>query len=88
MIPTSITTISDLRFKTKAVLAKALKEPVVIFHRAVPKGVILSVKEYEDLMSTLEDYYLSLRAEEYEKEDKKDVDWISLDTLKKQLKVD
>lgn len=85
MIPTSITTISDLRFKTKAVLAKAIKEPVVIFHRSVPKGVILSVKDYEDMMSTLEDYYLSLRAEEFIKEDKKKVAWITDKDMRKRF---
>jgi len=88
MIPTSLTTISDLRFKTKEVFARALKAPVVVFHRAIPKGVILSVKDYEEMMGTLEDYYLSLRAEEYEKEPKNKVDWITLDELKKQLKLE
>lgn len=88
MIHTSLTTISDLRFKTKAVLARALKEPVVVLHRAVPKGVILSMADYEDMTSTLEDYYLSLRAQEYEKEDKDTKDWMSLASLKKQLKME
>lgn len=88
MMPMSLTTISDLRFKTKAVLAKALKEPVVVLHRAIPKGVILSMADYEDLTSTLEDYYLSLRAEEYEKEKKNSVDWMMEKELRKRLKAE
>lgn len=88
MIPTSFTTISDLRFKTKAVLAKAAKSPVLVLHQATPKGVILSVSDYEDMMSTLEDYYLSLKAEEYEKEDKTKVHWTTINDLKKQLKLE
>lgn len=88
MIPTSFTTISDLRFKTKAVLAKAVKSPVLILHQATPKGVILSVSDYEDIMSTLEDYYVSLKAEEYEKEEKNAADWTTLKDIKKQLKLE
>lgn len=88
MIPTSFTTISDLRFKTKAVFAKAAKSPVLVLHQATPKGVIMSVSDYEDMMSTLEDYYLSFKAEEYEKEDKSKVDWITIGELKKQFKLE
>ena len=67
MIPSVIYTISDLRFKTKDVLASAMKEPVTLFHRSTPKGVLMSVEKYQDLMSTLEDYYLSIRAVEFER---------------------
>ncbi|MEK7592792.1 MAG: type II toxin-antitoxin system prevent-host-death family antitoxin [Patescibacteria group bacterium] len=85
MIPSVIYTISDLRFKTKDVLASAMKEPVTLFHRSTPKGVLMSVEKYQDLMSTLEDYYLSIRAVEFEKEDKSTVAWISGKDMKKHL---
>lgn len=86
MIPTSFTTISDLRFKTKEVLARAAKKPVIILHRAEPRGVILSVAEFEEIMSNLEDYYLSKRAEELIKKDNKStVRWITDKKLRKDL---
>ncbi len=85
MIPGTITTISDLRFKTKQVLASAAKAPVFVFHRSTPRGVLLSVAEYQEIMDTLEDYYLSLRAQEYEKEEKKGIPWISDKKLRTQL---
>lgn len=84
MTNTAITTISDLRYKTQEVLDSADNGPVTILHHATPKGVLLSIKEYEQIMSTLEDYYLSLRAEEYEKEDKSTVSWISEKTIREQ----
>lgn len=88
MITQNISTISDLRFKTKDVLAKAAKEPVFLFHRATPKGVLLSISEYEELMNTLEDFYLSLRAEDYEKENKQKIKWVNERELQKQLNKD
>lgn len=72
----NISTVSDLRFKTKDVIKKAAKEPVYIFHRSMPQGVLLSQERYENLMSTVEDYYLSLKASEYEKEKKNKTDWV------------
>lgn len=85
MISNNISTITDLRFKTKEVLKKALEEPVFLFHRSTPKGVIMSYENYEELMSTLEDFYDSTKAEEYEKEDKEKVSWISSGKLQKLL---
>lgn len=81
-----IFTISDLRFKTKKVLEKANQEPVFLFHRSSPRGVIISFKKYQEILSQLEDYYLSLKAQELEKEDKKKVKWISHDKVKTLLK--
>lgn len=82
IISDDISTISDLRFKTKAVLHKAARGPVLIFHRSSPKGVILSVEKYNEIMSDLEDYYLSIKAEEYESENKSKTKWISHKDLK------
>lgn len=77
MIHTAISTISDLRYKTKKVLKDASKSPVVVMHRTSPQGVILSMKKYQEMLDTIEDYYLSLRAQEYENEDKSNSKWIS-----------
>lgn len=82
----NISTISELRFKTKDVLAKSGKEPVFLFHRSTPKGVLLSYEKYQELLGSLEDYYLSLKAEEYENEDKGKIAWKSHEEVKKLLK--
>lgn len=83
----NISTISDLRFKTKAVLKKAESSPVFLFKRSTPWGVFLSYDMYQQLMDTLEDFYLSTKAESYEEEDKKKIDWIPHSQVKKLLNV-
>lgn len=86
MLSTNISTISDLRFKTDEVLAKADLSPLFLFNRSTPRAVILSVEEFNKISEQLEDYYLASRAEEYEKEDKSKIDWVSHDEIKKLLK--
>ena len=81
-----ISTISDLRFKTKDVLKKVKDNPVYLFHRSSPKGVILSMEKYKELMDNLEDYFLSLKVGEYELEDKKSVNWIKHSDVRKLVK--
>ena len=84
---TNTRTITDLRFKTKEVLAKAEEGPVYLFHRSIPKGVIMSFEEYSNLVDQLEDYFLSLKAAEYEREDKNNTDWVSQEEVEKMLKM-
>ncbi len=81
----NIRTISDLRFKTKEVLDKAGKEPVFVFHHSRPSGVLISFEKYQELQDTVEEYYASVRAEEYEGADKKNVVWTSHKDVKKRL---
>ncbi|MBI4973543.1 type II toxin-antitoxin system prevent-host-death family antitoxin [Candidatus Roizmanbacteria bacterium] len=81
MLPNIIRTVSDLRYKTKDVMAKAQHEPVVLFEHNSPKGVLLSMDRYEELVHNLEDYYDSIKAQEYEKENKKKVKWAKLDDI-------
>lgn len=81
-----ISTISDLRFKTKDVFKKVKDNPVYLFHRSSPKGVILSMEKYSELMDTLEDYFLSLKVGEYEAEDKKSVNWTAHSDVRKMMK--
>ncbi len=85
MITQNISTITDLRFKTKSVLDKADNSPVFLFNRSTPAGVIMSFKKYEEIMGVLEDYYLSVKAEEYEKENKANIDWVSHKDVKKAI---
>ncbi|PIP57571.1 hypothetical protein COX03_02400 [Candidatus Woesebacteria bacterium CG22_combo_CG10-13_8_21_14_all_39_10] len=82
MLSTNISTISDLRFKTDEVLAKADLSPLILFHRSTPRAVILSVEGFNKISEQLDDYYLALRAEEYEKEDKSKIDWVKHSQVK------
>ena len=79
----NITTISDLRFKTKEVLKRAEKMPLFVFNRSVPQSVLMSYESYETLMSDLEDYCDAKLAIEYEKEDKSKVKWVSQKNVEK-----
>ncbi|KKQ24090.1 MAG: hypothetical protein US40_C0011G0005 [Candidatus Roizmanbacteria bacterium GW2011_GWC2_37_13] len=81
----NISTISDLRFKTKKVINKANTSPVFLFNRSTPTSVIISFEKYQEMTDTLEDYYLSLKAEDYEKENKDKVKWISHKEIKKHV---
>ncbi len=85
MITSNISTISDLRFKTKEVLAKTKTGPVILFHRSTPIGTLLSYTEYEELLNTLDDYYLAQKAGGLEAEENKKVSWITHDKVKKLL---
>ena len=86
IIPQSLVTVSDLRYKTGKVLKKAQKEPVFVYKRKRLQGVILSTALFKKLLDELEDYYLSLKAQEYEKEDKDKTEWISFEKMEKLLK--
>lgn len=59
--------------------------PSYIFYRSTPKAVILSITEYEQLLDSIDDYYASLRAQEYEKETKEDIQWISARQMRHRL---
>ncbi|PIZ44799.1 hypothetical protein COY32_05965 [candidate division WWE3 bacterium CG_4_10_14_0_2_um_filter_41_14] len=71
------TTISDLRYNTAEVFSKIRKSPVYVLQRSKPKGVFMSMDDFEELMTKAEDYNLSLKAQEYESEDKTSVSWVS-----------
>ena len=78
-----IYSITDLRFKTEKVLEKAKKEPVFLFYRHTLKGVLLSFESYQEMLNQLEDYFDSIKAERYEKENKGKVKWIPFSEIKK-----
>lgn len=59
--------------------------PLYIFYRSKPEAVLLGLEEYEKLRDLAEDYLDSLRAQEYEKKDKKKEKWIPLEKLAKEL---
>ncbi|OGG13190.1 hypothetical protein A3D77_00520 [Candidatus Gottesmanbacteria bacterium RIFCSPHIGHO2_02_FULL_39_11] len=80
--PNQISSISDLRFKTKSVLKKSKDAPVFLFNRTVPEGVLLSLEKYQEMTDAMEDYFLSLKSESFESEDKKKVEWVPLEEVK------
>ena len=79
MIPTArnIKTISDLRENATALLKQVqnLYEPLFILYRSKPQAVLLSLEEYQKLADMAEDYIDSLKAQEFEKEDKRKIKW-------------
>lgn len=83
----NIINISNLRFKTMDALKQAKRSPVFLFHRTTPKGVLLSLEKFQEMEDIIEDYYLSLRAEEFEQEDKGKTKWTTHDELKNKLHV-
>ena len=88
IIPTSrnTKTITDLREKTVELLEQIKNSgPTFIFHHSKPKAVMLSIEEYSNMMSMLEDYFDALKAKEMEEEGAKG--GISLDQLIKKYQL-
>lgn len=89
IIPTSdnTRTISDLREKTIELLKQLSSTygPLYIFYRSRPSAVMLNIGEYQKLLEIAEDYFDALKAEEYEKEDKTRIKWLSHEELIKKL---
>lgn len=89
IIPTSqnTKTISDLREKPVEILKRLRSAygPLYIFYRSKPNAVMLNLLEYQKLLDIAEDYFDSLKAEEYEKEDKNKIRWLTNNELVKKL---
>lgn len=72
--------------------SKLLKEvqdfygPLFILYRSKPKAVLLSLDEYEKLADLAEDYIDSLKAQEFEAQDKRKIRWIGQKEAQKLLK--
>lgn len=79
---TNVATISDMRLNPKSLLNKAENNPIFMFYHSRPKAVLLSIAEYQNLQDIFEDYLLSLKAQEYSKEDKTKIKWIPLSRFK------
>jgi PHD/YefM family antitoxin component YafN of YafNO toxin-antitoxin module len=69
----NIKTVTDLREQTMTILNSLTKRvgPTVIFHRANPMAVLLSIEAYEKLIDLLEDYLDEELALELEKKPQK-----------------
>lgn len=89
IIPTSqnTKTISDLRERPIEILKRLGSDygPLYIFYRSKPNAVMLNISEYQKLLDIAEDYFDSLKAEEYEKENKAKIRWLTHKDLIKKL---
>lgn len=74
----NVKTITQLRTDPLKVFKDSAAEPVYIFSRSQPVGVVMSIKEYDNLMGALEDYFDSLELKKAA-ESAKDKDLIPLD---------
>ncbi|MBI1982140.1 MAG: type II toxin-antitoxin system Phd/YefM family antitoxin [Candidatus Levybacteria bacterium] len=80
----NVKTISDMRENARELLKQVQKAygPLYILYRSKPQAVLLSLAEYQKLADMAEDYLDSLRAQEFEAEDKKKIKWLSFDEVK------
>lgn len=85
--PSNTKTVSDMRQDPIGLLKSVEKSqgPNYIFYRSTPKAVILNIKEYQELLEALEDYQDSLIAQQYEKEDKTKIKWLTAKEMRRQL---
>lgn len=82
IIPTAknTKTVTDLRERALEMLEQAGRMgPTFILHRSKPMAVMLSIEEYSNIMTMLEDYFDAIKAKEMEEEGGKS--GISLDQL-------
>lgn len=90
LIPTAqnTKTVSDLRERPTELLKRLSSSsgPLYIFYRSKPNAVMLSLSAYQKLLDLAEDYLDSLKAEEYEKMDKKKIKWLKQKDLESKLK--
>lgn len=82
--PAAIKTISDLRQNPLAILkdAKKLNEPIYLFYRSKPQGVIMDLKRYEELIELLQDYQDTW---EIKQRLESETEWIPWEKVKKEL---
>lgn len=87
MIPTSrnVKTISDMRENPKTLLRQVRETygPLFILYHSQPQAVLLSLEAYQKLADLAEDYIDSLKAQEFEKEDKAKIKWLDYEEVKK-----
>ena len=82
----TIKSLTDLRLNPKNILKLAEEEGAVyILDRSKPKGVVLSLEKYDEMVDLIDDYLDGLEMAEFEKKPKNPKDWISLEEVKKEL---
>ena len=84
----NIKTISDMRENASKLLKEVQDSygPLFILYHSKPQAVLLSLDEYHKLTDMAEDYIDSLKAQEFEKKDKRKIRWIEQKEVKKLLK--
>lgn len=85
--PNNTKTISDMRENARKLLKQAKEEgPLYILYRSKPEAILISIEEYKKLADLAEDYLDSLKAQEFEVENKKKIKWIGYEKVKEFLK--
>ena len=80
-IPTAgaVRTVTDMRERAVRLLREVKEQgPLYIFRRSKPEAVILSMEEYQKVLEVIDEHYLSFKAQEYEKIDPKNEEWLTL----------
>lgn len=83
----NVKTVTDMR-QDPVGLLKSVRQsdgPQYIFYRSSPQAVLLDLENYQKLLDLSENYLDSLTAQEYEKENKKKVGWITSQKLRQKL---
>lgn len=80
----NVKTISDMRENARKLLKEVQSSygPLFILYRSKPQAVMISLEEYQKLADIAEDYMDSLKAQEYESEDKLKIKWSTQTDLK------
>lgn len=83
----NVKTVTDMRQDPVGLLESVHDSdgPQYIFYRSSPQAVLLDLENYQKLLDLSEDYLDSLTAQEYEKENKKRIGWITSKKLRQKL---
>lgn len=60
--------------------------PLFILYRSKPQAVLLSLEQYQKLADFAEDYIDSVKAQEFEAQDKRKIRWVAQEEAKKLVK--
>lgn len=83
----NVKTISDMRENPKDLLKQVNEAygPLFILYHSQPQAVLLSLEAYQKLAELAEDYIDSLKAQEFEREDKNKIKWVDYEEVKKNI---
>lgn len=86
--PGKIRTITDMRERAVELIREAReKGPLYIFRHNKPQAVILDMEEYQKYLDLIDEYYLALKAKEFEEKDRQKEEWVTLSKLQEQLNI-
>ncbi|MEN8253171.1 MAG: type II toxin-antitoxin system Phd/YefM family antitoxin [Patescibacteria group bacterium] len=77
----NVKTISDMRLDAVNLLNQASTSsgPTYLMYHSKPKAVLLGLEQYQKLLDAYQDQLDSQEAQEWEKEDKSKVKWLTIE---------